>query len=216
MLHALLTFVPVAALLSITPGAATALVVRNAVRGGRRHAFFTTSGNSIGVLAWGCFAAVGIASVVAASATLFDAVKLAGAVVLVAIGLRSLRCRDVAGLPDDAPGGEPGGASRPGVTVSGRAALCEGLLTSVANPKLAVFFVALFPQFIPSGAPALPSALAMAGVIVAIDLLWYSTLAFLVSRARRAFVEGGWARRIERLTGAVLIGLGIRLALERR
>lgn len=73
MLHALLTFVPVAVLLSITPGAATALVVRNAARGGRRHAFYTTSGNSIGVLAWGCFAAVGIATVVATSAALFPA-----------------------------------------------------------------------------------------------------------------------------------------------
>ncbi len=90
MLNTLLTFVPVAVLLSLTPGAATALVVRNAARGGRRHAFFTTSGNSIGVLAWGCFAAVGIATVVAESAAVFDAVKLAGAAVLMVIGLRSL------------------------------------------------------------------------------------------------------------------------------
>jgi threonine/homoserine/homoserine lactone efflux protein len=156
MFHTLLTFLPVAALLSITPGAATALVVRNAARGGRRHAFFTTSGNSIGVLAWGCFAAVGVATLVATSVAVFDAVKLA------------------------------------------------------------VFFVALFPQFIPRGAPVLPSALAMACVIVGVDLLWYSTLALLVARARKAFVSGGWGRRIERLTGAVLIGLGIRLALERR
>jgi threonine/homoserine/homoserine lactone efflux protein len=205
MLHTLLTFVPVAALLSLTPGAATALVVRNAARGGRRHAFFTTSGNSIGVLAWGCAAAVGIATVVAASAAVFDAVKLAGAVVLLVIGLRSLLSRGVHGP----------GASEP-VAASQTAAFREGLLTSLANPKLAVFFVALFPQFIPRGVPVLPSALAMAAVIVAVDLVWYSTLALLVTRAGKAFVEGGWGRRIERLTGAVLIGLGIRLALERR
>jgi threonine/homoserine/homoserine lactone efflux protein len=205
MLHTLLTFVPVAALLSITPGAATALVVRNAARGGRRHAFFTTSGNSIGVLAWGCFAAVGIATVVAASAAVFDAVKLAGAAVLLAIGLRSLLshgARDTRGAPPTALGAG--------------AAFREGLLTSLANPKLAVFFVALFPQFIPRGAAVLPSALAMAAVIVAVDLVWYSTLALLVAGARRAFIDGGWGRRVERLTGAVLIGLGIRLALERR
>ena len=210
MLHTFLTFIPVAALLSITPGAATALVVRNAARGGRRHAFFTTSGNSIGVLAWGCFAAVGIATVVATSAALFDAVKLAGTVVLVVIGLRSLAGRrdrtvgDAAQSPQTSP------------TVSSRTALREGLLTSLANPKLAVFFVALFPQFLPRGAPVLPSALVMALVIVAVDLLWYSTLALLVARARQAFVAGGWGARVERLTGAVLIGLGIRLALERR
>lgn len=79
-----------------------------------------------------------------------------------------------------------------------------------------MFFVALFPQFIPRGAPVLPSALAMAAVIVAVNLIWYSTLALLVARVRGAFVDGGWGRRVERLTGAVLIGLGIRLALERR
>lgn len=208
MFHMLLTFVPVAVLLSITPGVATALVVRNAARGGRRQAFFTTSGNSIGVLAWGCFAALGIATLVATSAAVFDAVKLAGAAVLVVLGLLSLRGRR---------GTDTHVAGASGVvTVSGRAALREGLLTSLANPKLAVFFVALFPQFIPRGAPVLPSALAMAGVIVAVDLLWYSTLALLVARARKAFVDGGWGRRIERFTGAVLIGLGIRLAFERR
>src|SRR6185437_7282431 len=90
MLHTLLTFLPVAILLSLTPGVATALVVRNAARGGRRQAFLTTSGNSLGVLAWACFAAVGIAAVVAASAAVFDAVKLAGAALLLVIGARSL------------------------------------------------------------------------------------------------------------------------------
>ena len=91
-----------------------------------------------------------------------------------------------------------------------------GVLTSLANPKLAVFFVALFPQFIPRGATVLPSALVMVAVIVALDLIWYSLLAWLVARAKRAVVAGGWGRRIERLTGAVLVGLGVRLAFERR
>ena len=163
MFDTLLTFVPVAALLSITPGAATALVVRNAVRGGRRHAFFTTSGNSIGVLAWGCFAAVGVATLVSTSAAVFDTVKLAGAAVLLVIGLRSL----VARQEIEARGAAGSGAAVP---VSGRAALREGLITSLANPKLAVFFVALFRSSsarrrCAAGAPA------MAAVIVAVDLM---------------------------------------------
>jgi threonine/homoserine/homoserine lactone efflux protein len=202
MLHTLLTFLPVAILLSLTPGVATALVVRNAARGGRRQAFLTTSGNSLGVLAWACFAAVGIAAVVAASAAVFDAVKLAGAALLLMIGVRSLLGRDHGDVSVQ--------------TTSGRAAFRDGLVTSLANPKLAAFFVALFPQFIPRGAAVLPSALAMAMVIVVVDLIWYSALALLVARARKAFTDGGWGRRIERLTRAVLIALGIRLALERR
>lgn len=205
MFHTLLTFLPVAVLLSMTPGVATALVVRNAARGGRRHAFLTTSGNSVGVLAWACFAAVGIAAVVAASAAVFDAVKLAGAALLLVIGARSLLGRR---------DGDVGGTAAP--ATSGRAAFRDGLVTSLANPKLAAFFVALFPQFIPRGVDVLPSTLAMTAMILAIDLIWYSALALLVVRARKAFTDGGWGRRIERVTGVVLIGLGIRLALERR
>jgi threonine/homoserine/homoserine lactone efflux protein len=119
--------------------------------------------------------------------------------VLVVIGVQSLRGR----------------ARGPG-SASGARALRDGLVTSVSNPKLAVFYVALFPQFVPDGASVLPSALLMAATIVAFDLVWYSALAYGVTRARRAFLDGPWVRRVERLTGAVLVGLGLRLALERR
>ena len=129
MLHSLLAFLPVAAVLTLTPGVATALVVRSAVRGGRREALLVTAGNSLGVLAWAVFAAVGVAAVVAASAELFTTIKLAGALVLVILGLQGLLARKT-----DAPPPPPGRALR------------VGLVTSLANPKLAVFFVALFPR----------------------------------------------------------------------
>ncbi|HEY2602860.1 MAG TPA: LysE family translocator [Thermoleophilaceae bacterium] len=203
MTRTLIAFAPVAALLSLAPGPATALVVRNAARGGRRHAFFTTVGSSLGVFAWGAFAAVGIAAVVAASAELFTVMKLIGAAFLVYLGVQSLRGRGASPVQRR---GSPGR----------RSASREGLVTALANPKLAAFFVALFPQFVPAGGPVLPAALLMACTIVAFDLVWYSALAYLVARARRAFVEGPWLRRFERLTGAVLVGLGVRLALERR
>jgi threonine/homoserine/homoserine lactone efflux protein len=199
VLETLLAFVPVAAVLTLTPGIATALVVRSAVRGGRREALLVTVGNSLGILAWAVFAAVGVAAVVAASAELFTTIKLAGAIVLIILGVQGLLARKT-----DAPPPPPGTALR------------VGLVTSLANPKLAVFFVALFPQFIPDGAPVLPNALAMAATIVVFDLVWYSAIAYFVARTRRAFVEGAWLRRVERLTGGVLVGLGMRLALERR
>jgi len=200
MLRALVAFAPVAALLTVTPGAATALVVRSAATGGRRRALATTVSNSLGVLAWGCFAAMGVAAVVATSAEAFTAIKLVGAVVLVVLGLQSLRGhREDPARPAPARG----------------APLRDGLVTSLANPKLAVFFVALFPQFVPDGAPVLPSALLMAAMVVSFDLVWYSALAYLVARARRAFVDGPWLARAQRFTGAVLVGLGVRLAFER-
>jgi threonine/homoserine/homoserine lactone efflux protein len=200
MLRTLAAFVPVAVLVTIVPGPATAMVVRSAARGGRREALVCTVGNSLGVLAWGALAAAGLAAVVATSAEVFTGVKLAGAIVLIVLGVQSLR-------------GGKSGAPRP---VSRGRALRDGLVTSLSNPKLAVFYVALFPQFVPAGAPVLPAALLMAATIVAFDLVWYSTLAYAVARARRALTEGPWARRVERLTGAVLVTLGVRLALERR
>jgi threonine/homoserine/homoserine lactone efflux protein len=200
MLGMLAAFAPVAVLVTIVPGPATAMVVRSAARGGRREALVCTAGNSIGVMAWGALAAAGLAAVVATSAEVFTAVKLAGAIVLIVLGVQSLRAR---------PAGARAAAS------TGRA-LRDGLVTSVSNPKLAVFYVALFPQFVPAGGSVLPAALLMAATIVAFDLVWYSALAYAVTRARRAFVDGPWGRWVERLTGAVLVALGVRLAFERR
>jgi threonine/homoserine/homoserine lactone efflux protein len=201
-MDSVLAFVAVAALLSVTPGAATALVVRSALRGGPREAVVTIAGNSVGVLTWATLSAVGIAAVVAASQVAFDVLKLAGAAYLVVLGVLALvRARR---------GERPPGAPR-----LGRSAFRDGVVTSLANPKLSVFFVALFPQFVPDGAPVLPLTLAMGVLLVAIDFAWYSLLALLVSRAHRA-LRATFARRLEQLTGAVLVALGLRLALEHR
>jgi len=199
----LVTFVPVAVLLTLTPGAATVLVVHSAARRGRRAALMTTLGNSVGVAVWAVATAFGLAALVAASAVAFTVVKLCGAAALVYLGLRALL------HPGEDPG-EPTGRTRV------RSPFRAGLTTSIANPKLAVFFMALFPQFVPDGEPVLPAAVTMAAVIVALDLVWYTTLAALVARATDAFLRGGWLRRAERLCGGVLIGLGLRLALEER
>ncbi|HEX8085262.1 MAG TPA: LysE family translocator [Solirubrobacteraceae bacterium] len=197
-----LAFLAVAALLSLTPGATTALVVRSALRGGRREALATTAGNEVGVLTWALLSALGISAVVAASQVAFEVLKLAGAAFLVVLGVATLvRARR---------GDEPELPRR-----SGGSAFRDGIVTSLANPKLSVFFVALFPQFVPDGAPVLPLTVAMGFLVAAIDLAWYSLLALLVTKAHRAFRQA-FARHIERLTGAVLVALGLRLAAEQR
>jgi threonine/homoserine/homoserine lactone efflux protein len=198
-MHSLLLFLGVALLVTLTPGPATALVVRNALAGGRRAAFFTTLGNSAGVLFWGAASAVGISALVAASEIAFLVLKVTGAVILVALGVQAWRHKGRSIEP------------RPS-----RHAFRDGAVTSFANPKLAVFFVALFPQFLSAGHSTLGKGLSMACLIVALDLVWYSILALAVTRARHAFVSRRWAGRLERLTGSIMVGLGLRLALESR
>jgi threonine/homoserine/homoserine lactone efflux protein len=98
---------------------------------------------------------------------------------------------------------------------SHRPAFRDGLVTAIANPKLAAFYVALFPQFVPRGSSIFLASVFMGALLVLLDLAWYSALAALVARAASTFLQR-WLRRAERLCGAVLVGLGIRLALEQR
>src|SRR5262245_49936756 len=194
-------FIPIALALTLTPGPATALVVRHAVRGGTRAAFRTVVGNATGVAGWALLSALGVAALVAVSEAAFVTLKVVGVGVLVWLGFQALR------------GVRKESTPKP---VSDRRLLGEAFLTSATNPKLAVFFVALFPGFIPEGAAVLPRALAMAALVIAFDFVWYLSLAALVSRAGRAVVGSRLAQRLEQLTGAVLLALAGRLALERR
>lgn len=204
MLRDLPAFLLIALVVVFTPGPATALVVRSAARGGTRAAGATTAGNSTGILFWAVASVLGISALVAASEAAFAVLRIAGAVVLAWLGLQALRRARASG-----PAGAPacGLARRP---------YRQGLLTSFANPKLAVFFVALFPQFVPEGQSVLPATLLMAAIVVTLDLLWFTVLALLVGRARRAFARGRWAARMEAATGTVLLAVGVRLALSDR
>jgi threonine/homoserine/homoserine lactone efflux protein len=199
VISTLISFLGVAVLLSLLPGPATALVVRSAAVHGRREAFRTVLGNSTGILFWALASVLGISALVAASEAAFAALKVLGAVVLVWLGVQALRGSSDAVAPKPA-----------------RTAYWQGLLTSGANPKLAVFFVALFPQFVPAGAPVLPWTLAMAAILISVDLVYFSLLAWAVSRAKRVVVGSRLARRVEQLTGAVMVALGARVALESR
>ena len=229
--RSLLEFLVVALAVTLTPGPGTATVLRVAARDGLRAAMSAVVGNSGGVLMWGALSALGVSSLILASQIAYDTLRVVGAGVLVVLGLRSLLHRrhatapgtepapEAATEPGTEPGtepsaepsAEPGSAREPARAAGWR----SGLVTSASNPKLAVFFVALFPQFVRPGAPVLPYALAMAAVIVALDIAWFSLLAFAVERAQHVLKPKVQAA-LERFTGAVMVGLGIRLATESR
>jgi threonine/homoserine/homoserine lactone efflux protein len=194
-------FLPIAVLVTLTPGAGTANVIRSALRGGWRSGVLTIAGNSVGVIVWGLLSVLGVSALIAASEVAFLVLKITGACVLVWLGVQSLRH---AGRPVDA------------VPRAGRRPFVDGLITSTANPKLAIFFIALFPQFVGDRGSVLPTTLLMVALVVALDFVWYTALAVLVSRARDAYSGSRLSRRVERLTGVVLIGLGARVALEQR
>ncbi len=189
-------FLLVAVVVCVTPGPATALVLRTAARSGRRAALSAIIGNEIGVLAWAVLSAIGVSSLIAASQLAYDVLRFGGAAVLIVLGLRSLlhRTREVPALPR-------------------WKGWQTGLLSSAANPKLAVFFVALFPQFLTPGTAVLPAALAMAATLVALDFVWFGTLAWAVDRAGRV-LRPRVRTLMERTAGAVMVTFGALVATE--
>ncbi|MBP5937006.1 LysE family translocator [Streptomyces acidiscabies] len=206
MLTSLAAFAGAAFLVSMVPGPSTIVILRRAATDGRRYGMATVLGNECGVLVWGLATAFGLSALLLASRLAYDAIRIAGAVVLVWMGARALwQARRLHAAPAQAP---------PAASPSLRRAFVQGLVTNLANPKAGVFAIAFLPQFVPSSAPALPLLLALAVIWAAMDLIWYTPLVWLAGRAGGFLQRPQIRRRMERLCGTLLIGLGVRLAAQ--
>ncbi len=203
-------FALVAALVTITPGVDTMLVLSTAIRHGAGRGLHTAAGTISGLYCWGLAAATGTSAVVTASTGAYTALRLAGAAYLVWLGLKALRSL-LRPRPAD-PAREPTVDSS---LLTRRRAYARGLFTNLLNPKIGVFYLSLFPQFIPADAAALPAGLLLASVHAVEVLAFLGSVSLLASRA------GAWLRRprvsrgLDAVCAAVFFGFGARLALTR-
>jgi len=194
-------FLGVSAIVIVTPGQDTALTIRNTLLGGRRSGILTAVGVSGGQAVWALATSAGVAAVLQASEPAFVAVKLAGAVYLVLLGLQTLM-----------PALRSGTSKPPKTSPPGRP-LRQGLVSNLGNPKMAIFFMSLLPQFATS--PSFGSLLALGLVFCSLTLIWLTAYAFAVAKAGDFLRRSRVRRALDALTGAVLIALGLRLAAER-
>jgi RhtB (resistance to homoserine/threonine) family protein len=201
-------FLGVAALVIITPGPDMAIVTKNAVLHGRRAALGTSFGVNAGLAVWTVASALGVASLVRASATAFTVLKLIGAVYLIWLGIQAFRA---AGTRTAETGSGP---TRKGLDARG--GFRQGMLSNLANPKIAVFFTSLLPQFIGPDRSVLVPFLLLGGVFVLMTLVWLSAYSLLAVRASAVLQRPRVRAAIDRFSGVVLIGLGVRLATEHR
>jgi RhtB (resistance to homoserine/threonine) family protein len=196
-------YLAVMALLIFTPGPDTALVIRNALGSGARAATATAFGIGLGSLVWALASLLGVALLLQTSATAFTVLKLAGAAYLAYLGIRTLLAgRGSAG---------PARARR----LDDRTAFQQGVLGNLLNPKAAAIFVTVLPQFIEPGDSPLRLVLMLVGYEV-ILIPWLSLYGRVVSRAGQSRFGTRVRDWLNRVTGVVLIGLGVRLAFERR
>ena len=208
-LHLLLPFLVASVLVTVVPGADMALVTRQVFLGGPRLAQRTIMGNLAGICVHGAALAVGLSALLVASATAYTVVKLAGAAYLVWLGIQTIRAARRPPVVPDAAADLAG-------PLTSRRAFAQGLISTVLNPKPALFFLTFIPQFIDRNESVLAQTLFLTLVHVIVGLVWLTTYAQLVDRARRVLTRDRFRRRLERSTGAVLIALGVRVAVERR
>jgi threonine/homoserine/homoserine lactone efflux protein len=199
-----IAFVGVVGLIVVVPGPDMALVLRNGIGKGRRAAVETALGINAGLLVWAFAAALGVAALVRASEPAFTTLRIAGGVYLVWLGVRALAAAWRGGTEHDraAP-------ARWHLSPFG-----QGLLSNLLNPKIALVFTTLIPQFVDPGRPAVPQTLLLAGIFLGMGLAWLVSYALVVARVGAVLARSGVRRALNAVTGAVLGALGVRVALE--
>ncbi len=204
----LVAFLGVSALVIVTPGQDTALTIRSTLLGGRSRGVLTAFGVATGQAVWTLAASAGITALLLASEPAFLAVKLAGAAYLVFLGGQMLmRAARRSAQPADLKLARDG--------LGSRTAFRQGVVSNLGNPKMAMVFTSLLPQFAPSG-PRFAALLALGLCFCAMTAAWLTGYAFAVARARDVLLRSRVRRAIDALTGAVLVALGLRLATEER
>jgi threonine/homoserine/homoserine lactone efflux protein len=201
VLATLAAFFAVSAVVICTPGQDTALTIRNTLAGGRRNGIATAVGVACGQAMWTLAASAGLVALLDASEPVFHALRLLGGLYLVYLGAHSLRR---ALLPEVEPG-----AREP--LIQARRGFRQGVLSNLGNPKMAVFFATLLPQFAPRG--AFLTLLALGLLFCSLTLGWLVLYAAAVSKAQR-LIRGRVRRAFDAATGLVLTALGLRLAGE--
>lgn len=197
----LLPFLAVSAVVALTPGVDMAVVSQQVLAHGRRAGLGAVAGIALGSGLQATAAVLGLSALLAASAPALAVVKLLGAAYLVWLGVRALVTAGRAAPPQAAAA--PRGRS-----------LRAGLLTNLLNPKITLFYVAFLPQFVDPGAGATARTALLAAVFLGLGTAWLVVFTALLGRLRPLLTRDAVRRRIERVTGAVLLGLGIRLAVD--
>jgi threonine/homoserine/homoserine lactone efflux protein len=208
LVQSLLAFLAAAAIITVTPGMDTALVLRTAAVDGVRRGAAAAIGIGLGCLAWGASVALGLGALIAASHLAYQLLRWVGAAYLAWLGLRLLLKPREALAPVDPRSASP----TPGNTM---AALRRGLLTNLLNPKVGVFYVSFLPLFVPAGFAVAPFVFMLAAIHAAMGVAWLSGLASATARLGGVFARPGVVKGLDRVTGCVFLGFGAKLAFEK-
>jgi len=204
----IVAFVTIAAILVVTPGSDTMLVVRSVIAHGKRAGLLTVAGIAVGCAVHATLSAAGLSAILAASSRAYNVLKIAGAAYLVGLGLHGFwvaaKSPRMAVLDGDDNTTESSGRRR---------SFRDGLVTNILNPKVAIFYLAFVPQFIDSAAGVVASYSVLAGIHILIGAVWLSALTFVLDWIGSWLNSPAVRRGLEAVTSTALVGLGVRLAV---
>ena len=196
-------FVVTCVLIVVAPGPSFAVMVNQSLRNGRLGGLAAVLGNASGLVFWASASVFGLTALIRTSEFAFVALKVVGAAYLCWLGLRTL-VRSRATAADDPVVMRTGGGGR-------LTAFRTGMVTNLANPKAAVLYLALLPQFLPAGGGTLADTAVLAAVQMAISVSWYTLVVLAVGLVRRTLARPSVKARVEQISGLVLVGLGLRM-----
>ncbi len=198
----LVAFISIVTVLTVTPGPDMALVARVVFGKGRVAGWLTSLGVVSGHLLWGIASALGVATVLSTSAMLYTILRLIGAAYLIWLGLQALFSRDTHKETTVLPLTNKAGVYR------------QGLINNLLNPKIGAFYTTFLPQFIGPGQPIFLTSILLAALFALIGIIWLTIYVVILSKAGNFFRRSLVRHAMERITGVVLVALGIRLAVE--
>ncbi|MER6770138.1 LysE family translocator [Streptomyces bacillaris] len=205
MFTRLLVATGVLAVLTMVPGPDMAVVTKRALVAGWQDGLRTVGGITAGLLAWGALTVVGLAAVLAASATAYTVVKLAGAAYLGFLGVQALLQSRRGRSESPAPAGALASAGNPWRT---------GLISNLFNPKIAVFYTGLLPTLAPPGVSPHLGMTLLVLIHASLTCVWLGGYVLALARARAFFEKPVVRRTTDRITGVVLIGFGVKVAVS--
>jgi threonine/homoserine/homoserine lactone efflux protein len=204
----LVSFAIVAGIITITPGLDTFMVLRSSIQHGLRSGLLASLGVNAGLLVWAFTSAAGVAAIIVASQEAFTVLRIAGALYLAWLGIKSLR---------QAARNDPKSDANPGLaSLQGWAAFRAGLINNLLNPKVGVFYITIFPQFIPADGNAMVWGSGLAVIHVIEGVAWLVAVSLFAATLRPLLARPVVTRSLDVISGLVFLAFGARVARDVR
>lgn len=209
-MDSLLTYISIAAMMVIIPGADTMLLVKNTLSYGPKAGRYTVLGMAMGLSFWTLIAILGLSVVIAKSVILFSTIKYLGATYLIYLGIKSFFAKSIFSLEEIQEQ-----ANTPGKPTNrhNKDSLMQALLSNILNPKTVLVYITIMPQFINLNENVNQQLIVLALILTFLAVGWFLILVYLIDYAKKWLKNTKFQKAFQKSTGVILVGFGIKTGI---